>query len=144
MSHYEMFKSHKDGCDVFFTCLLQDVVAVRVGQQDVIWFENLGGDVKYMFQTTPHRIVSVTASASSVMFVDLAVLRPDPTGIFNDPNVVAGVQSANMVSYFTPRSKVAFVSQGELLLYSRRSASSSVSMGLTMREQGARDVAMRF
>jgi hypothetical protein len=91
---------------------LQDIVAVRVGQQDVIWFENLGGDVSNMFLTSPHRIVSVTASSSSVMFVDLAVLRPDPSGIFNDLNVVASVQSANIISYFTPRSKVAFVSTG--------------------------------
>jgi hypothetical protein len=88
-------------------------VAVRVGQQDVIWFENLGGDVSHMFLTSPHRIVAVTSSASSVMFVDLAVLRPDPTGVFNDLNVVASVQSANIVSYFTPRSKVVFVSTGE-------------------------------
>ncbi len=44
----------------------------RLGQQDVVWFENTGGDVASLFSSVPRRIVSVTVSASSVMYVRVA------------------------------------------------------------------------
>ena len=46
-----------------------DIVACRLGAQDVIWFENTAGSRSNLFLTTPHRIASVTVSASSVMYV---------------------------------------------------------------------------